>query len=238
MNKYNLHELPFSKAKEKYFDKNRKKIEKEINFIERVPYNIFKNDPTLEWARTKYFKRIAILLNSKLKINANAMSLIGLLFAIFAFFSSGNMILFAFFILLNLFSDGLDGVIARITESQNRSGELMDVTCDTIASVIFVMALVNQNYLNSLVGILFVAVTIPYTILATEKSIKYINKAQSIGSRIAVGFGTFLLTLSVCLGILSVTQYVSLITVFFLAMSVFLLIALIQVFYKKYFQFR
>jgi phosphatidylglycerophosphate synthase len=232
----NLYELPFKEAQKVYFNQNRKKMENFLNFIEKIPYQLFKNDPTLEWFRTKYFKGFASLLHFKLGITANIMSIIGLVFAILALIYSPNLILFTIFIFLNLISDGLDGVIARISEErtseEKRTGELVDVICDTIAGIIFIMAMVMNNYLSGVLGIIFVSVLIPYTFIATAKSIKLIEKAQSIGSRIAIGFGTAILTLITALNIISVEQYASYLTIFFITMSISLGFALVQSFYK------
>jgi len=165
------------------------------NFIERFAFAITNGDPTFQSLRDRLFKQPAKFLLS-VGINANTISVFGVVFAILAALSVNTPIMFSIFVLLNLICDGLDGVVARYAKNNSDFGSILDVTCDT-ASLIFVSTgLVVFGKLELFLFLPYIAIILAYTYRSALKT-KILDKVfLSVGSRIVAFAGLFLISLS------------------------------------------
>ncbi|CAM4396031.1 CDP-alcohol phosphatidyltransferase family protein [Pseudoalteromonas maricaloris] len=172
-----------------------KKYVAKKNVIEKIAFDLTRGDPTFQKLRDKILRKPAKLL-IMLGIGANVISLIGAIFAILAAYFSENPNLFFIFIILNLFCDGIDGVVARYKKTQSDFGSLLDVTCDTFSLIVVSAGLYITGQLNILIFIAYSFIILLYTFRATLKT-KIIDKVfLSVGSRVVAFSGLALISLS------------------------------------------
>lgn len=111
---------------------------------------------------------------------ANQITLLGFIFGLLMCFCIFfKLYLFAFFfLLLNRFSDGLDGAIARLNKPTAFGGYL-DITCDFLiySGFVFTFGLDSENTLYSLI-LIFTYIGTGTTFLARAAIVKDIEKAK------------------------------------------------------------
>ncbi len=117
-------------------------------------------DRNITWFRNFRQKKLEPLARFcyKIKITANRMTLIGLFFGILsAYYLFENHYLFIVFGILHLFSDAMDGTIARIS-TPHKYGEYFDLISDRIVALLLLLkiAFYLQDYYAYIVVAIFV----------------------------------------------------------------------------------
>lgn len=196
------------------------------NPIEAIANTLTNGDPTFKRFRDNHFAPIALLLN-RVGVSPNAISIAGLLFAIFATLNVNSLYLFPLFIFLNLVCDGLDGVVARLSNRDSDFGSILDVCCDTISLVLVACGLMFDGKLVLGVGIPYIAIVAFYTYRSAIKNRILAGSFLSVGSRILAFAGLFLISISLFADSISTFQE-NLIHYLFISMALVLSIALIQ----------
>jgi len=106
--------------------------------------------------RDGLFKPIVQLL-ARYGVTAWHLSFVGLIMVVpFIFFFKFNPWLAFFFLLLNVFFDGIDGPLARIKGSVSVSGELTDLACDQLSFLIVFMTFLYYQLVGSFWGALYI----------------------------------------------------------------------------------
>jgi archaetidylinositol phosphate synthase len=87
---------------------------------------------------------------AKLVPSPTAWTLVGLLFALFAFafYSRGDPFLAALMLLVSGFFDVLDGAVARATGRTSQRGAFLDSTLDRVAEVLVYLGIIVGGYTN------------------------------------------------------------------------------------------
>lgn len=218
--------LPWSLAQKEY-ESMFTKISGHLNFVEKIPFQVFNGDPTLEYIRTSFAAPVASFVY-RLGVGANIMSFIGLFFAIMSFLAGTKIELLFLFVLASLVCDGLDGVVARVSGTASKSGEIVDLCCDTLGSVFIIFSMVKNFGMPLEFGLTLIVTLVPYTIISALKSEKYIQKSRSIGSRISVGFIVILLSLLASLNLISLYIFKQAVTVLYSSISFMLFTSIIH----------
>lgn len=158
------------------------------NVIEKAAYDMTNGDPTFQKLRDRLFRSPAKLLLG-MGLTANFISILGVFFAIAAAFSPNNAVVFSIFIVLNLICDGLDGVVARYSNTDNDFGSILDVSCDTFSLIVVSAGLYFYEYLSLAVFLSYSLIVLLYTYRAALKT-KIIDKVfLSVGSRVVAFSG-------------------------------------------------
>lgn len=167
----------------------------------------------------------------------------GLISTILIFFEIYNFALF--FLILNRICDGLDGVMARLTKP-TKKGAYLDIVFDFIFYSLFVLAfgLSNENYLIFSLILLFCYVGTATTFLANSLLINSQNKIfenESIEQnklikefRYAYGIAEGTETIIFMVLSLIFPKYFILISLIFIALCIFTILARIYVCFKYY----
>jgi CDP-diacylglycerol--glycerol-3-phosphate 3-phosphatidyltransferase len=89
------------------------------------------------WLQISYVVAKALI---KMRLTANFVTILGLLFAILLFlFAHENWS--AIFLILSLFADGIDGSIAIISKKNSKFGALLDAIIDKVSELFWILAL-------------------------------------------------------------------------------------------------
>ena len=167
----------------------------------------------------------------------------GLISTILIFFEIHNFALV--FLILNRICDGLDGVMARLTKP-TKKGAYLDIVFDFIFYSLFVLAfgLSNENYLIFSLILLFCYVGTATTFLANSLLINSQNKIfenESIEQnklikefRYAYGIAEGTETIIFMVLSLIFPKYFILISLIFIALCIFTILARIYVCFKYY----
>ncbi|WP_142252675.1 CDP-alcohol phosphatidyltransferase family protein [Bradyrhizobium sp. UNPF46] len=155
------------------------------NILESIAFRLSDGDPTLQGRRDRLLGVPAHAL-IRLGFSADSISVLGLFLAICSSFLMDSPAIAALLLTLSLLCDGLDGVVARLSETATARGEILDIFCDT-AGVLFVMAGLTVVGSLEFTQLLFYSVVlVAYTITSSVKSRMLIGKYRSIGSRVLV----------------------------------------------------
>src|SRR5438128_1788200 len=101
------------------------------NVLERAAFRLSKGDPTFQDRRDIIFRPFARAV-LRIGLGANSISLLGVAFAIGSAVLVPEPLLASLLLSISLFLDGLDGVVARLNKTANVSGEVFDISCDTV----------------------------------------------------------------------------------------------------------
>ena len=75
---------------------------------------------------------------------------------LFVFSIRRNALISSIFLILNLVSDGLDGVLARYQKNSSVKGKFIDFLGDDVSFVLFILGLIYGGFINGLVAVIFV----------------------------------------------------------------------------------
>lgn len=194
-----------------------------MNFMERMADDISGGDPTWTKFRDVHFAPLANFL-STIGLTPNSVSFLGLAFAVCAAFVPDNLIAFTLLIFLNLVCDGIDGVMARKSNSSSDIGSIIDVSCDTLSVIIVAVGLMLGEQISLLIGIFYVFVVALYTVRSAVKN-KLLRKTfLSVGSRI-MAFSGLVLIAPISLVAQDLQSRADAITYLFLIMTGLMLVA-------------
>lgn len=155
------------------------------NVLERGALLLSEGDPTFQGKRDDLFKPFAEMA-IKARLSANALSLLGLCFAILASLFVFEPLVAGILLAISLVLDGLDGVVARLTKQCTPRGEIIDVACDTAGVLVILTGLAFWNYLDNFLFVTYTIVLLTYTTMSVLKSQAIIQKYRSIGSRVVI----------------------------------------------------
>jgi len=107
-----------------------------------------------------------------LHITPNVISVTGLFVLVAFFYFAYTEPIIAFFILvLHVVLDGLDGVLARLTNTQSQGGAFLDMVCDHTGMVIVTVTLIFHTLLNPTIGVIYVYLYSLLVILITVRNL-------------------------------------------------------------------
>ncbi|MBC7081543.1 MAG: CDP-alcohol phosphatidyltransferase family protein [Thermoplasmatales archaeon] len=131
----------------------------------------------------KYRNKVERIINpiaSKIKLEANFLSYLSLLFAIFSGISSYFsyeirylLLVSSFFIIINGFLDAIDGEIARIRKKESKKGDFIDHSIDRFSDVFMLGGIAISPWINKIIGIASLSIVLLISYLGTQ--------AQAIG---------------------------------------------------------
>lgn len=173
----------------------RTKYVPEYNIVEKVARDLTGGDPTLQRFRDQLFRKPALLL-IHLNVSPNKISFIGALFAFIAAVFANNPLLFALFLTLNLACDGIDGVVARLQNTDSDYGSIVDIFSDTFSLLIVSVGLVASGSLSFAICIPYAALVVVYTYRSALKSKSLNDSFLSVGSRILTFLGIISISIS------------------------------------------
>ncbi|QGA67540.1 archaetidylinositol phosphate synthase [Sulfolobus sp. E11-6] len=111
---------------------------------------------------------------TKFGVSANFITLLGLVFAVIYYFEimRANTVLGIVFLIISAIMDGIDGEVARVSNTASPLGSFLDSTLDRIEDILYISAFIFLGFTSYLVAI---AVGLSLTI-------SYIRaKAESLG---------------------------------------------------------
>ncbi len=118
-------------------------------------------------------------------VKPDAISWIAFLFAVLASFVMAItryvnpkvawmfLILFSAFVIINAYLDGLDGVLARLTQQDSKKGDLLDHVLDRYADIFIFGGIVFSPYCNDILGLIAIIGILLTSYMGTQ--------AQAIG---------------------------------------------------------
>ena len=172
--------------------------------------------------RDKFFQPLCVFLAQK-KVTPNVLSFLGLLMmAFFVYFFRFNPWFSLLFLLLNLFFDSVDGVLARFLQQQSVRGDLLDHAFDQVSFFIAFLTFLSFQLIQPLwasVYLLNYVIMVFFTMILRSLQIKFF---AVIHSKFFL-YGTFLFWL------LSGLNWFDPMVVFF---SVYMIVTNIFLFYK------
>ncbi|HLZ99170.1 MAG TPA: CDP-alcohol phosphatidyltransferase family protein [Steroidobacteraceae bacterium] len=156
------------------------------NLLERVARGVSDGDPTFQGSRDFLLRPIAKCCIA-IGLTADVISLLGLFFATLATYAIYlKMPVFAIGLLgSSLALDGLDGVVARLMKQTTAKGEIVDVACDTLGTLLILIGLTGAGYISIGDTVSYALVLTLYTACSSGKGKILAGKYQSIGSRVA-----------------------------------------------------
>lgn len=125
--------------------------------------------------------KITEQIGSKININPNLVTLIGLFISILSgvFFADSNLIAGVIFILLSGSCDVIDGAIARSHNRKSKFGGFLDSTCDRFADGAIIIGLIYSGFISPILGALA---------LHSSLTVSYVrSRAENEGIRCSVG---------------------------------------------------
>lgn len=162
------------------------------NIIERCAIWSSGGDPTLQTIRDRLFSPVAWLL-AQAGVSANLISVGGLAAGAVGAFFLNRPVLGVIFLGLNLFCDGVDGVVARQTGTASERGERIDIFCDTASLILLALGLLFHGFISPLTTSIYIIVLMIYTLASATKSEFLIGKFRSIGSRVMTSVGVIII---------------------------------------------
>nr|WP_206760544.1 archaetidylinositol phosphate synthase [Sulfolobus islandicus] len=114
---------------------------------------------------------------AKFGVGANVITLLGLIFAIIYYFEimRTNIALGIVFLVISAIMDGIDGEVARVSNTASPLGSFLDSTLDRIEDILYISAFIFLGFTSYLV-----AITVGLSL-----TISYIRaKAESLGLKI------------------------------------------------------
>ncbi|AGJ62896.1 Phosphatidylglycerophosphate synthase [Sulfolobus islandicus LAL14/1] len=114
---------------------------------------------------------------AKFGVGANVITLLGLIFAIIYYFEimRTNTALGIVFLVISAIMDGIDGEVARVSNTASPLGSFLDSTLDRIEDILYISAFIFLGFTSYLV-----AITVGLSL-----TISYIRaKAESLGLKI------------------------------------------------------
>jgi len=124
--------------------------------------------------RDKFFMPVISIL-AKLNISADLLSYASVFVLIgFVLFVKSLPLLAAFFVLLNVILDAMDGVLARHTKTASNAGAFTDILCDHVSMFIVIAALLYHKLItpiNSLIYVFLYVVMIVFTVIRNKLGI-------------------------------------------------------------------
>lgn len=103
---------------------------------------------------------------SRIGLHPNILTIIGLIFSIFAAyaFARENLLAGALLILLSGFFDVIDGAVARNNNTKSKFGGFLDSTSDRFADAFIIIGVIYGGFVNWFWGILalFASLTVSY----------------------------------------------------------------------------
>jgi phosphatidylglycerophosphate synthase len=166
------------------------------NIIEATAFHLSKGDPTFQGERDRLFARLADLC-IKTGVRENHVSIIGLAAAAIGAVVLFNPLLAAVFLVINLLCDGLDGVIARRRGAPTRSGEIIDITCDTVSLLLLALGLKYYDFIPLNVYLFYSFILVLYTSVSAKKHLLLTGRVRSIGSRVVATSAIIIILLMV-----------------------------------------
>ena len=163
-----------------------------VNMLENIADRVSNGDPTWVKLRDFYFAPFANIL-LKLGITPNSVSLLGLVFAVWAAVISSSLFVFTLLIMLNLACDGIDGVMARKSNSDSDIGSIIDITCDTLSVIVVAAGLMVSGQISFYVGVPYMVTVVLYTARSAVKNKLLRETFLSVGSRIMAFSGLILM---------------------------------------------
>jgi phosphatidylglycerophosphate synthase len=210
-------------------------MQKKTNTFKKIMLYRLKSDLTFEAFRDKFLMQPATFVYS-LGITPNALSIVGIFIIIIAMFLLKYPILAAFLILLNLFIDGLDGVVARRHNLKSFAGSIIDTTCDTLGSVITIIGFSLFYNIELAAMILWIMSVLIYSLITALHSIKVSERSKVLGFRNFINVGAIVLLISISVGNLThneisaiINTYMQYIAIALIALSLYALTRLMIV---------
>lgn len=166
---------------------------------------------------------ITAIIGSKLNINPDIITLLGLFISILAgvFFASGNLIAGVIFILISGACDVIDGSIARTHNRKTRFGGFLDSVCDRFADAAILIGLIYSGYIDAILGALAIhsSMTVSYVRARAENekircSVGIVERAERlliivIGATLASLMGGSHNIMFAAIAILTVLSYIT-----------------------------
>ncbi len=128
----------------------------------------------LDRYRSKVEKIINPIAN-KIGVEANFLSYLSLLFALFSGISSYFsyeirylLLLSSLFIIINGFLDALDGEIARIRKKESKKGDFIDHSIDRFSDAFIIGGIALSPWVNKIFGIVSLSVVLLVSYLGTQ----------------------------------------------------------------------
>lgn len=142
-----------------------------------------------------FFKGITLKIAkslAKVGFSPNSVTYISLLFAFFAFLSlplTHSALLYGLLVFISGLLDGVDGNVARITNSSSSSGGLTDSVIDKVSEMLVLLAIAFEYHTTSFLGF-SVSIWVFFAIFGWLMTSYTRARAQSIGvSDLDIGVG-------------------------------------------------
>jgi phosphatidylglycerophosphate synthase len=141
------------------------------------------------------FKGVVLIIAkplAKIGVSPDTVTYISLLFAFFAFLSlplTHSTIVYGILVFIAGLLDGVDGSVARLTNSSSPSGGLIDSVIDKVAEMLILIAIALEYYASSIFG-LAVSVWVLLAVFGWLMTSYTRARAQSLGvSDLDIGLG-------------------------------------------------
>ena len=142
-----------------------------MEYVKKIDKIIDINNKKSQEFRAKYFRTIIKILD-KSGFTANSLSFIRAISGVIFFFLVKFNFLIAFIILIiGGFTDFFDGALARYQKKDSDRGKFIDMVCDNLLFVFFVLGLIKIEFISSLNLAYFIFI-LPalYLIIVTNKN--------------------------------------------------------------------
>lgn len=130
-------------------------------------------------------QRFITPLASKIGLHPNIITIIGLIFSLFAAyaFAMGNLLAGGVLILLSGFFDVIDGAVARNNNTKSKFGGFLDSTSDRFADAFIIIGIIYGGFVNWFWGILALLASLSVSYVRARAEVEGIKCDVGIAER-------------------------------------------------------